>query len=241
MIDLIKLHALADGELSEGEAKLLREQVLISEEASRELSAIHNLKDCVRSKAQIFTCEITLKTSMKRVAELDRKHRVDSFVTRYAWGISGAFLVLIFAGGIMNRTTGSHRVQTADIASLFAQPNSAPQHAVPTADWNNYNHWLDGLIQNARGIASPPDLDGHQVVKAVLRDAYGSMVLLVIQGDMAPEGMTEVTGQEGYFSGKIQSHNVVARKDGSRLLVLVGDRPYDSLLDTMRHIVLTNP
>lgn len=229
MIDLIKLHALADGELSEQEAKLLREQILASEEASRELSAIHNLKDCIRSKAQIYTCEATFVASMRRVDELDRNRRVNRFVSRYAWGISGAFFVMIACCGILNRTAGT-RVQTSDIASMYAlAPNSAPQRVPPPG----YNQWIQDLVRNARIVG---DLDGHRVSKLMLSDPYGMMGLMDIEGDIAPDGMTEVPGAAGYYSGNIQGHNAVARKEPSRLLVLIGDRPSDALLDTLRHI-----
>jgi len=249
MIDPLKLHALADDELSAEESQLVREQILSSEDSSRELSAIHNLKDCVRSKAQVFTCETTLAASMKRVAELDRKHHVDSFVSRYAWGISGAFLALIAVGGVMSRTVNANHVQSSEIASTFA--NLIPSRNRPAAAPTDYDRWLDNLLLQAKASSDPNrlqvrgiaygDLDGRQVVKVGLRDVNGDLALLVIPGNVTIEGMGEGTRSGSDISGKINGMNCVARNQGTRSLILFGDRSYDQLSDALGRIVLSNP
>jgi len=238
MIDPVKLHELADGELSAEESRLIREQILSCEASSRELSAIHNLKDCVRNKAQVFTCEVTLAASMKRVAELDRKTSVDQFVTRYAWGISGAFFALIAIGGVMNRTVNSNHLQSSEIASTFAKlvPTAASKSVAPTA----YDRWLDSLLQQSKLSTDPNhlqvramavgDLDGRRVVKVVLRDIDGDLALLVIPGSITIEGVSDGVSSGQYISGKINGMNCVARNQGAQQsFILVGDRSYDQL------------
>jgi hypothetical protein len=254
MIDLLKLHALADDELSAEESRQVREQILSSEASSRELSAIHNLKDCVRTKAQVFTCEATLVASMKRVVVLDRKRQVDSFVTRYAWGISGAFLALIAIGGVMNRTVTANHVQSSEIASAFAKllPSPGRQAAPLTQEALHYNRWLDNLVKQAKETSADPnqihvlgvnlvDLEGRQVFRLQLRDGEGDLALLVIPGSVTIEGMGDSPATGPYISGKINGMNCLARNLGARSLILLGDRSYDQLADTLGRIVLSNP
>jgi hypothetical protein len=249
MIDPVKLHALADGELSTEESQIIREQLLSCEESSRELSAIHNLKDCVREKSQVFTCETTLAASMKRVAELDRNRSVDSFVTRYAWGISGAFLALIAIGGVFNRNLNANRVQSSEIASTIADlvPTPTRQAPAPTA----YDRWLDNLIQQAkvstdanrievRGYAFG-ELAGRRVVKVALRDVNGDLGLLVIPGNVTIEGMSDGVLNGSNITGMINGMNCVARNQGAQSIVLFGDRSFDQLSATLSRIALRNP
>jgi len=252
MMDLLKLHALADGELSAEESQNIREQILSSEEAGKEFSSIHNLKDCVRSKAQVFTCEVTLAAGMKRVAELDRKRHVDSFVTRYAWGISGAFFALIAVGGVMNRTVSSNHVQSAEIASMIARPSSSSQSKMSPEDKARYDQWLNNLQQQAQYPSDPKAMqigavvrgelpDGRPVMKIALRDANGDLSLLVIPGSVSIDGMQGGSSSTSYINGRIQGLNAVAQNQGARCLVLVGDRSYDQLSDILSHIALKNP
>ena len=184
---------------------------------------------------------------MKRVAELDRKQRVDNFVTRYAWGISGAFLVMIAVGGVFSRNVNANQVQSSEIASTFAMvPTPASRAAAPTA----YDHWLDGLLQHAKVSSDPThlevrgwavgDLEGRRVVKVALRDLNGDLALLMIPGNVS-EGMGDSVSSGSFVSGKINGMNSVAKNIGAQSIILVGDRSYDQLSEILSRIALRNP
>jgi hypothetical protein len=246
MIDPIKLHSLVDGEMSPDEAKELREAIAADPQAGIELSAIHNIKDCVRDRALVYTCETTWSASVKRLGELDRARRVEGFVSRYAWGLSGAFILFIAVAGVMNRKVHGDQIGASDLTMISRLVPSV--HSTQPTGPSGYDQWLDSLLHQAKVSLDPHaphaiailgysvgDLDGHRVVRVSLRDAQGPLALWVIQGTVRAEDM-DYSSYPGYVVGSINQSNCVIRCSGNQSVVLTANRSFDQLVEIVSHI-----
>lgn len=244
MIDILELHALADGELSELEAKRLREKIAADPQASSVLNTIYNLKDCVRSKALVIGCETTWQVSVKRLAEIDRAKGVQNFVWKFGWGLSGAFFVMIVCAGVISRNMNTNRVESSDIARAVA--TIVPIAGSKSIQPSNYDRWLDGLIGQAKqtltqghmrllgmGVGT---LNGLQVVRYSLRDGEGDIDMLVLPGGVNFQEMNKSADQDGFVMGQINGKNCVARQLHSHSIVLAGDRSYAALEELALHV-----
>ncbi|MBI3721272.1 MAG: hypothetical protein HY248_01860, partial [Fimbriimonas ginsengisoli] len=103
MIDPLKIHALADAELSKEDAEALAHEIAKCRRSTLELETIQGLKLIVNKHCQPVACDDTWCKCRKRLDEIDRAQRVEGFVGRYAWGLCGTFLLAIVVGGLATR------------------------------------------------------------------------------------------------------------------------------------------
>jgi anti-sigma factor RsiW len=115
MIQRLDLHALADGELDKGEAKLLREALRDDPQAQAEYEVILNFKEMVVQQSVRHEAEDCWKACQVRMNEIDRSRRVESFVGRYAWAMCAVFFVLILGSRFMVNDVRGASARTADL------------------------------------------------------------------------------------------------------------------------------
>ncbi len=233
MIDPLKIHALADGEVPPSELAALRDEVSACEESSRELQAIKDLK-ALMSRATPVECEDTWKACTKRLNEIDKTRRVENTVGRYAWGLCGAFFVAIVFGGYMSRTGSNGVVRSGDVPRMVSGliPFSSFKSKTP----QDARQWMSA---NAADVSMPSNRirilggeigqsnDGHKLLRLKLQDNRGDMDLIVIFGADQVDGLKQVDGQ--FQQGVIDELKCVAWHSKGQAMILVGDRSADEL------------
>ena len=233
MIDPLKIHALADGELPAEEMAALREQCAGCEKSAAELQAIKNVK-ALMANAEPVSCDETWKACVKRLNEIDKTKRIENVVGRYAWGLCGIFFIAIAFGGYSSRTNANGTVRSGDVPGMVSglipfasyRGGDSPQAAQKWIAENMRDmpmpdpriHLIKAEIGNSR--------DGHRMGRFTLRDDKGEMALLVIYG------VSRVSGLEGegvYRHGMIDDMPCVAWSSDNKALLLIGDRSDEDL------------
>lgn len=228
MIQKDLLHALADGEL---DARTRAEiEAALSPEEREQVSAIAAYRLEIRTRVDVIDHATAWKAARGRLDEIDRARRVETFVGRYAWGMVGAFGLLIVGVGVKNRALDPGRIENADLARMAASLGGS---RAATALPDNQRVLLDGLLAGAArsldpnrlSLVRPPaqaQMDGHILTRYWLRDASGDLGLLVVAGEVElPE--FERNG-DGFSRGMLGSQPCVAWKLGDSTLLLAGDR-----------------
>jgi len=245
MIESLDLHAYADGELSPSESKRI-EQLLEQDADSRaEVYAILNLKQAVSHHAKPVECSAEWKACSARIKELQKSHRTESFISRYAWSICGVFFVFILLGGVMNRLNPAKEMQAADLARVAAilSPAVGPRSQEP----KEIADFLDRVVGEAsKSIASDHlrvqsggtgEIDGHRVAQINLVDSDGPLALIMINSRLDLNALSSATDKR-FKTLQIQGRNAVAWTTLDRTMVLVGDRTYDELIDAAANKVV---
>src|SRR5687767_4015076 len=107
MSDWLDIHAHADDQLSDEEKARVNSRLQGCDKSRAELAAIHAVKGALEARRDTVTCDETWQRCQRRLDELDKTARIESFVGRYAWALCGLFLALILGVGMLNRTSGS--------------------------------------------------------------------------------------------------------------------------------------
>lgn len=235
MTDPSRLHALADGQIEASERAEVERELQQDPSAAAEYRSILLMKQVMRTKLSAPESETVWKACVGRLDEIDRTKRAESFVTRYAWALCGVFLLAILFGGLSSRMNGD-RVQTGDVAryvsSLVPVPgvgavrNDVAQDMLREAMGRTPETVrLQGI--QVTGVAEAT-VEGRRVFSLRVQDAQGPMALVVIPGVSYVEG-TEAVGTEGFFRGQIDRMNCVAWSDRGAAMLLIADRPQESL------------
>src|SRR5688572_10010513 len=103
MSDWLEIHGFADEQMSDAEKASARQRVASDPACARELQAIQAVKDVLQTRRDAITSDETWANCQRRLDELDKAHRIEGFVGRYAWGLCGLFLALIIGVGVLNR------------------------------------------------------------------------------------------------------------------------------------------
>src|SRR5688572_11364387 len=107
MSDWLEIHALADEQLSAEEKAQAQERLANSEKSQRELRAIQAIKEAAASRRDTVTCEQTWKRCQRRLDEMDKVHRIEGFVGKYAWALCSVLFIGIVGAGMLNRNRTS--------------------------------------------------------------------------------------------------------------------------------------
>jgi anti-sigma factor RsiW len=233
----LQTHALADGELS-GEEKASAENHLAECPSCRaEYDALGALKSVLKGRLEPTECHDAWKRCSKRLDEVDRAKRVESFVTRHAWSFCSLFLVVILSAAMLNRTLGRNSVRAGDVAMMASglAPMSTPVSQNPA----EMRRWVSDNVGDVPMNLQPQHLlvvgagartfQGHKMLRLVLRDGLGDFSLLIISNAESVDGFDRMDAGHEYQVGKIGNANCVAWTDGSCALLVVGDRPIANL------------
>lgn len=236
MIDPIKLHAYADGQLDPQEAAEVKAKLAHCTRSSAELNAILGVKKTLQALDAV-TCEKTWMACQARVIELEKSQRIEGFVGKYAWGICGAFLAMIVVGGTISRSANAG-VRTSDLPGLAS--GLSPFAGPATKEPGVVQRWLSDVAPEANAAngrmeilgGAMGQIDGHPVTRLNLRDEQGSLTLFVIRGVDHIDGVQIAdSGDHGF--GLLSDMRCVTWQNGSATMLLVGDRPFENLWSTV--------
>ena len=166
MIDRLDIHAYADRELAPEEMARLEKEIAASPDATRELDAIHGLKNCLQTKVEQADCARLWTGCIGRLNELDKVKKAEYFVGKWAfeWDVPEGPL------GPSGRITGTTTYKKIDDRFFEADTDaSGPGGAFrlhETLDYNKDEKFLSRHIADSRGF-------GYLQSAAVTGDAGG--------------------------------------------------------------------
>jgi anti-sigma factor RsiW len=230
MMDLMRLHALADGEVTPAERAEIEAQLATCERSSQEYQAIVKFKRSLSGRSVDADTTELWKHCVRRLDDMDRAKTAESFVTRYAWALCSVFFLVILAGGILNRSNPD-TVRTGDVARYVASlvpvpnlaptsPNSARAFVEDAVGEPAVQLSLDRVVVTG---AAQANIEGRRVVSLRLRDEMGDVALVVIPNAKHVEG-TERKSDGGFAEGQIEGMNCVLWNDCGAMMMLVADR-----------------
>lgn len=234
MSDFLDIHALADNQLEGDERRAAEERLRGCEHSQAEFQAVQDLRQTLQAKCAPIQCEETWKRCQRRLDEMARTRRVESFVGRYAWGMCSVFVVAIAMAASLNRLGGTS-FSTGDVARASSTmiPFGAPRSQAPA----DQRKWLEGVM-NGPMPAHPESvqviggasgvINGHRMVRINLADPTGPMAFFMmenVQRIADAEGIT----RRGFSISKVNGANGVGWNEGRRAFLLIGERPIDDL------------
>jgi anti-sigma factor RsiW len=246
-VDLLQIHALVDGELSDAERSQVQEGLKCCETSEAQWLAVRQLKISVQEKCAQPECQELWKTCQRRLTEIDQTKRVETFVGRHAWSICAVFFCIILGAAFSHRNAGSG-LNAGDVARVSASlaPISAPHAQDPDAKrrWLQQNLDRDmpskSNFVNVVGGAVGFLPDGRKIARADLEDSAGRLQLYVVQEADRWDGVEHIDGHSQYSGTRINEINCITWTGHGRAYVLVGDRPAPDLCDVADHLNATN-
>lgn len=240
MIDPLDLHALADGELEKPEATRLREALKSDQAAKSEYESILNFRDLLKDKPLKYQSEECWRSCVKRLNEIDRTKKVETFVGRYSWAMCAVVFALILGGRFFVKDVRGDSARMADLGRVFPSRGSIPSQAV-SAQQQQYKSILDqvGRVLDSKTLQpvgrSIGTFQGIPSVRADFRDGEGLVTLFAIDGLVSFDDAVEDPTQPGTYtdlipiSGTPYSSNCVIWHRGETTFVLAGDRAAQDL------------
>lgn len=229
MKERMEMHALADGQL-DGDAKQLAEAARESDPSLRaEYDSIAILKETLQSKAPPVMCIKTWEKCRERIHELDKRKGVESFVTRYAWGLCSMFLVAILGAAMFNRSFGGE-LRTGDAARMLSGLGPVSRSGGPApVQMNEWIRKTGGAREVQLRGAAHGTYRGHPVALYQLQDSEGNLAALEIGGVTQVEGVEPMLENSRFSVGKLNNMNCVTWQEGRSTLFLVADRSHEDL------------
>jgi hypothetical protein len=233
------MHGLADGHLSPEEHQEAMRLLAEQPELQRELEWARTLKATLRNSCKNEAQDASWNKCVGRLDELDRSKRHTSFVTKYAWALCCALMLIIVAGGVANRAVGSKTLDSTQVASLLdpfsansSDSRTAMRMAAPDLDAaKNLNLREYQVTSQASGL-----VDGRPFVRLGLRDSVGlgGLALVLIKDADRIAGLDQPTGHAGFTSGKLNNMNCVSWVVSGHTVVLLGERSTEELVQMGR-------
>lgn len=233
MNDWLDIHALADGCL-EGEARAEAEaQIAASPSCKAELQTIMLLKATVQEKAPVHQSPATWDGCRQRLAELQKKRRVEYFVGRYAWGLTSIFFAAILGAAIMNRTAPVPDLATGDVAKIvsgMAQLNTNRSQPEDMRSWIR-NKPVTLELGGMQPVYMRSGLyKGRDVSLISVADDKGAFYLMVLRGEEQIDGVEPMSNPGDYMAVRMEGANGVTWTDQGYTLMVVGPRSQDEML-----------
>ena len=169
------LHSLADGELSPAESQDVIRELNSDAGLTAEYQRVLRLKQFVLQHAEVLQNEDAWRVSVARLTEIDRTRRVDSFVTRNAWGLCGVIFASLVVGGMLQRNSASN-VSGNEVARMMSSFTPDRSSIAFTPDERKY---VQGLFNQADKSVNSITLerfyvgsndDGRRMRRYFLRD-----------------------------------------------------------------------
>ena len=230
MIDLSKLHAFVDGELSEAEQREVALRISECKESQAEVASIRQVKSVLGASSSC-QCEEVWAKCQGRLDAIDRVAKSGNFITKYSWAFVSAVALIVVVGGGFSRNAQATSVDSSALAGIFSgSGHSSPEKA-------SRNAKLDRLLQNVDQSLSKISLvavasgyiNGLPAQRYDLQDSHGRLMLIVLPKISSFEGMAP-NGDGKYFYGQIEAKsNAVGWKINGAALILVGQRDYAEL------------
>lgn len=232
MSDWLDLHSLADGELNQKEANLVRAWISADNKAQAEYESIVVLKQTIREKASEVEVEDLWLVCSNRINEIDRVGRVNGFVWKYGWGICGVFLAVIVVGGTLHRNTEDTGLIPSKVSSIKSSmvpiPGLRTLKQAVNAVRSKFGEVVSAGSEKVQLLnASEGYMNGLPAMKLDCADGLGKMSLYV----MPASGIKGVRpmADSRFRQGTMPEGNFVCWNKGTTLLILSGDRTPEEL------------
>lgn len=231
-IDPLAIHGLVDGELLEPERTTVERSISESVEATREYLAVQALKAAIAENAPRVENDELWTRCEKRLEAIDRAHRVEGFVSKYAWGLCGLFFLVIVGGGLMSRNRAGNQVRSGDVARMmsglgpFSSSSSTPRQADRLLRDTVGEAPVQRQMGNFRPVGQASgECDGRKVACVTLQDQIGRVALVVIADATGVEDAQPMDAGGGDLRlGTYQDMNCVSWSQNGYTLMLMGDR-----------------
>ncbi len=234
MIETSILHAYVDGELPDVERQEVELRLAECKDSQAEVASIKGLKAAL-GRSSNMQCDDVWANCKSRLDAMDRVAKSGNFITKYSWGfVTAVALIVLIGGGYARQAPVS--VDGSSLAGIF----SSSRHTGP--EKASRNAQLDLLLRSADRNLSRPSyishtsgyINGLRAERYDLKDADGSLYLIVLPQTSSFEGMTpSADGQ--YYYGQIEaSTNAVGWRVNGATLILIGSRAYSSLENCAR-------
>jgi len=229
MIDVEKLNALVDNELSPSERAEVEAQLAQDPNAAAQLGAIRQLKDALQTHVRPVPCADEWKACVKRLNEIDGAKRTNVFVGRWSWAMCSALFILIAGVGVFNRMNPGVHAGTGELSRAGMEK--------PVRD---AYHWLRDKFGGTPAVplqiveARQGELGGHPVAAIHLRDGKGDMSL-VIAPNFVVEGVAPMDDGR-HFACQTGEATSVVWEDKGITMVLTGKRDATQLRDISNSI-----
>jgi len=221
-----KAHALADGELSGAEKAEALQAVASDPNFAAEHEWAILFKSQLSDKLPPVHNEETWQICLRRFDAIDKTKKTEYFVNRYAWAFCLIFLVGIFSAAGLNWKGMSRPLGNESVAGLF--------NDLTPFKFTGSNDAIDNVrrevgrapqlstnVARIKQVASGM-IDGRRAGRLTLDDGHGSILLFVVEGASAFEGLDIV--DSGYRCGSMNDLQAVSWTDTGYLLILVGPR-----------------
>lgn len=241
MNERLDIHAWVDGELDDIAHARIGEWASNDPATKAEAESISALKSNLKTHCSAGIPNPDLwKTCQTRLNDLDRLKRADNVIGRYAWGICGAFVLLISGAAMFNRSSGSQTLYTADMARMSQSllpvqlPSSTTEPEQKIQGFQGAMIMFDSRL-SVLGMAAGV-VNGRRAARLTLADSQGNMALLVVENINRVEGTQKQSLGTPFSQGKIDDANCLSWTDKGCGLILAGNRDFSNLEEIARLI-----
>ncbi|MCW5938207.1 MAG: hypothetical protein KF884_08360 [Fimbriimonadaceae bacterium] len=230
--------ALADGMLDAEERERAEQQLKTDKGALSEFEWAVMLKQSVRQHCRPAESSEEWKKAKARLDEIDRVKKAEHFVGKYSWALCGIFLVAIVSAAVFNRGV-SRPLGNAHVAGLFSGLQLEPAGSETQVTESVRKK----LGEVPRPVAHLPgrvthvacgQIDGRSAVRLSIQDSMGQLTFFTIRSTTSIDALQRVEGD--YQLGLLGGVPSVAWVEGGYLLILAGDRGFESLIQSAESI-----
>ena len=229
MSDLLRMHALADGQLDGDEKEIANRELAESKACRAEFESVRALRSALSQHCLGTECKEVWAKCRDRIAELDRKKSVESAIGRYAWGLCGTFLVFIVGAAILNRAGGPRDIRTGDVAKIIGGfGRLSTGDGPPVEDMQKWIRTTTVDVGKLRTLGfAEGNYEGRDAALLTLADAEGIVQVVIVRGAQQVVGAEPMDGDYAYCV--LNGVNCVTWTDADCSLFLVGMRTPEGL------------
>jgi anti-sigma factor RsiW len=232
------MSALADGTLDAADKERAEQLLQADHEALSEFEWAVMLKQSVREHCRPVAASEEWRAAKSRLDEIDRVKKAEHFVSKYSWALCGIFLVAIVSAAVFNRGV-SRPLGNAHVAGLFSglqlEPAGSETQVIESV--------RKRLGEVPKPVAHLPgrvthvacgQIDGRSAIRLSLQDSAGQLTFFSIRSTTSIDALQRVEGD--YQLGLLGGVPAVAWVDGGYLLILAGDRSFETLIQSAESI-----
>lgn len=229
-----KVHALADGELTLEEAKVVSLELKEDAALAREYQWATYIPELLRAKCTACDSSEVWKAARARLDAIDAvrgNKRIESVVGRYSWAMAACLFAVILFAGIANRGTEtqvSGQQMAGVVGALGADKKVTDQEEAERVLAQQIGPDFGSVVQ-VTSVAKG-EIDGHKFTKVLGVDGSGALMFVVLDSARSVEGMAAVEGRSEYVGGVLAGANCVCWTKDDKVYMVSSDRPIEALV-----------
>lgn len=240
-----KVHAFADGQLTEAEKAEVVKLIGEDKTAQAEYEWARYTKEMLATKCQPIADDESWQACLNRLDAIDKTSKAEGFVGRYAWAMCALFLIAICSAAWVNRTYGSKQLSNEQVAGLFSSFSPVVERS--SAQNQSPKEIVQQCIPNPPVLVIPPqfvvesaektETPDFAAARLLIHDEKGQLALVIINNASGVEAIDKSAGNE-FQSGTLNSNPCVLWESNGSTILLMGPRSREELLqiaDVMKH------